>query len=920
MSGRPILPPFFPRLFLRSSLPEGTLRDSILGDFSEEHCRRAQMESTVRARFWYWRNAIGLALRSFFGRLFSRDRYWVSGVKGSPASTSGHPDGGWQKQGGRGGLGHLLDTLGHDLRFAIRQILRRPGFSALVVLTLAVGIGANVAIFSVLKGVVLRELPYAEPERLVAVWQTPPDERWYQPLSGPDYLDTRDQARTLEDIGVLNGNWFNLADDGDPARVRGAHCTASLLELLGVPPAQGRIFTEEEEFEGNERVLVLGHGLWQRQFGGEDDVVGRRITVNGEPHEIIGIMPEEFEFPTPWGGRDDSQLWAPLVLPRDGEGRGSHSLGGIARLGKGVTEDEAEAELRGIAAQLAEAYPDTNARVDMYVEPMMRRTLGGISSTLVFLLVIVGLVLLIACANVASMLLARGTSRLPELAIRSSMGAGRRRLVRQLLTESLLLSIIGGVAGILLSYWGVDALRSILPENVPRVAGIQVDATVLTFAAVITVATGMLFGLAPALFASRSDLVSVLKEGRIGRGGSRKRNRLLAVLVAAQVALGFILVNAAVLLAVSYSNVMSQEMNFDTEEVLAAGISLSGPAYEEIHQRRSFYQELIERVRGLPGVVQAGVTNKLPLRGGTNGGVLVNDEVFDPREQYHLVEHSFVDDGYHDAMGITLLAGRTLTQADLEAAAASRETASAEDLDVLPGELPLVINRAMANEMWPDDAALGLGQLVRPGGAEEYYRARVVLAEMYFPYTAEVWGPIRAQLVVRVDGDTEPVVGMIRAVVSELDDQIPMAAPYTMAEILHDSTGRRRFSMMLVGLFAATALILIVAGTYGVMSYAVSQRTHEIGVRVALGADNRLVLRHFAVRALWLLGPGILLGLLGALAATSITSSMVYGISALNPLYVLAAAAVMLVVAFAAISVPVLRATRVDPVEALRAE
>jgi predicted permease len=933
MTRAPVHPPLFPRIFLRLSLPEGTLRDSILGDFSEEHSRRARTGSTVRARLWYWRNALGLAVRSFFGRTFSRGPYWVSGVKGEPASVPGRPAAPRHDRGSRGGIGHLLDTLGHDLRFAIRQLSRRPGFSALVVLTLAVGIGGNVAIFSVLKGVVLRELPYPEPERLVAVWETPPEQRWYQPLSGPDYLDIREQTETLEDIGVLANRWFNLSGGGEPVRIRGNRVTASLFSVLGVAPAEGRLFTEEEELEGNERVLILSHGLWQRQFGGEPGVVGRTVNVNGEPHEIIGIMPKEFEFPTPWGGRDNSQIWAPLVLPRDGSGRDSHWLGGIARLADGVEEPAADVELHEISVQLAEAYPDTNAVVDSYAEPMMRRTLGGISSTLVFLLMVVFFVLLIACANVASMLLARGTGRLPELAIRSSMGAGRRRLVRQLLTESLLLSVVGGLAGVFVAYWGVDALRAILPDNVPRVDGIQVDSAVLTFAAVVTVATGVLFGLAPALFTLRSDLVGVLKEGRLGRGGSRRRNRLLGGLVAAQVAIGFVLVNVAVLLWASYSSVMSQDLNFDTDQVVVAGISLSGPAYEEIHQRRVFHETLLERVRGLPGVVQAGITNKLPLQGGTNGGVLVNDDVFDPTKQYQMVEHSFVDDGYHEAMGITLLAGRTLTRADLETGAAARETAQAEDLEALPGELPLVVNRTMAEQMWPDDDPLG--KLVRPGGAEEYYRARVVgvvedtrqwgaeyraLPEMYFPYTAEVWGPIWTNLVVRVDGDPETVVGMIRAVVREIDDQIPMASPHTMGEILHDSTGRRRFSMLLVGLFAATALILIIAGTYGVMSYAVTQRTHEIGVRVALGADRRLVFRHFIVRALWLIGPGLLFGLLGAYAFTAVGGSMVYGISALNPLYVTVAAIVMVVVALAAITLPILRASRVDPVEALRAE
>jgi len=599
----------------------------------------------------------------------------------------------------------------------------------------------------------------------------------------------------------------------------------------------------------------------------------------------------------------------------------------VGRLERGVTAEEAEAELQGIAARLAEAYPNTNGHTNMWVEPMMNRTLGGIRWALVFLLAVVGLVLLIACANVAGMLLARGTERLPELAIRTSMGAGLRRLVRQLFTESLILAALGGAAGLLLAYWGVGALKSILPDNVPRVAGIHVDTQVLGFAAVTTIVAGLVFGLAPALFASRTDLVTVLKEGRVGAGAGRGRHRFLAALVAAQVAMGFMLVNMAVLLSVSYSNVISQEMNFDTDEVLVAGISLSGPAYEEPHQRRAFCEELLERVRGLPGVVQAGLTNKLPLMGGNNGGVLIGDDVFDPQVQTNLVEYSFVDDGYLEAMGIGLLAGRTFDQTDLD------RSSVAAGLDVSPVELPLVVNRTMAERMWPGEEAMG--KLVRPASATEYYRARVVgivedvmqwgaerepLPEMYFPYTAELWGPVRAQLVVRTAGDPSSLVAPIRDVVRRIDDQIPVAEPATMADILYRETGPRRFSTLLVGLFAATALILIVAGTYGVMSYTVSQRTHEIGVRVALGADKERVLRHFLARAGRLFLPGLLVGLLGALAASTMTQSMVYGVSTLSPSYTVTAAGVMLIVAFAAIAVPVLRAARVDPVKALRTE
>ena len=826
-------------------------------------------------------------------------------------------------------LDQFIDTTRQDVRFSLRQISRRPGFSALVALTLAVGIGGSTAIFSVLKGVVLRDLPYPEPERLVAVWETQGEVLSHQPFSGPDYFDVREQSRTLLEVGALGVRWFNLGGDGQPIRIRGARCTASLLQVLGVQPLQGRLFVEEEDAEGNDHVVILGHGIWQGHFGGEPNVVGRLVPVNGVLHEIVGIMPERFEFPTPWGGRDNTQLWAPLVLPREDSYRSSHSFGVVGRLADGATAAETEVELKAIAAQLSETYPDTNALTAMWIEPMMKRTLGSIQRALNFLLVIVGLVLLIACANIACMLLARGAQRNAEFAIRGSVGADRQRVLRQLLTESMIQSLIGGVAGFALAYWVVGVLVSILPASVPRADGIGIDIFVLGFAISATVFAGILSGLAPALFAARTEIASVLRESLLGRGGSRQRNLLLKVLVAAQIAIGLVLVNAAVLLMISYSNVLSQELNFDTDEVLVAGISLIGPAYDEPYQRREFYEELLDRVRATPGVARAGLASKLPLLGGSNGGVLVNDEVFDPltRREGNLVEYSYVDDGYHEAMGIPLLAGRLLSPNDLEAASV------AAGLDVSPVELPLVINQTMAKQMWPGEDPLG--KLVRPFSAVEYYRARVVgvvgdvmqwsaetppLPEMYFPHTCEGWGPIWAQLVVRAEGDPSHLVPAIRRFVREIDPQIPVADPSTMAEILQRRTGRRRFSMLLIGLFAATALILIVAGTYGVMSYAVSQRTHEIGVRIALGADKILVFRYFFARAARLFGPGLILGLLATFAASSLTRNMVFGVGALNLIYVSIAVGTMIVVGSAAVAIPVLRATRVNPVQALRAE
>jgi predicted permease len=505
------------------------------------------------------------------------------------------------------------------------------------------------------------------------------------------------------------------------------------------------------------------------------------------------------------------------------------------------------------------------------------------------------------------------------------MGAGRRGLVRQLLTESLLLSLIGGSVGVLMAFWGVDALKAVMPDSIPRIAAIQVNTTVLGFAAGITLLCGILVGLAPSLFASRSNLAEVIKHGRASRGGGAARNRFLSGLVMAQLAIGFVLVNAALVLSVSYSNVVKQPMHFATEEVLVTDISLGGPAYQEPHLRRAFWEALVDRARGFPGVVEAGVTSKLPLMGGTNGGVLVRDMVFDPTVQDYLVEYSFVDEGYHEAMGIPLLSGRLFDQQDMEAAAVFAGQ------DSMLANLPVIINRAMAEELWPESDAMG--ELVRPYDAEPRWNAEVVgivenvrqwgpeqppLPEMYFPHTAELWGPIWGRLIVRTSGDPSTLASGVRAAVHEVDPSIPSAVPQTMGRILRDATAGRRFSMLLVALFAGTALLLIITGTYGVLSYGVSQRTHEIGVRMTLGAHKGSVTALFLKRAGVLVGIGLGAGLLGALAASRLTTSMVFGISAVSPLHMAGAAGVMVAVALAATLVPVVRATGVDPLEALR--
>ena len=822
----------------------------------------------------------------------------------------------------------MIDRLAQDLRFALRQLLRHPVFSGLLILTIAVAIGANVAIFSVLEGIVLRPMSYPVPEQLLAVWESPPEETWYQPFSAPDYFDVREQTETLEEFGVIDLEWFNLSGGDEPLRVQGGECTASLLNLLGVQPALGRLFTESEEVEGSHRVVLLSHGLWRGQFGGDPEILGQQVSINGEPWEIIGVMPKEFRSPTPFGGKDEARLWTPIVLDENHDpGRGAHWLGAFGRMAEGVIPEGVEAELNLIAGQLAEAYPDTNSRIRMWVQPMMERTLGGISSALVYLLVVVGLVLLIACANVASMLLARGMNRSGEFAVRASVGAGRRRLARQLLTESLLLATIGGIAGVMLAYWGVGALKAVLPDSVPRAAEVGVNGPVLGFALAATLLTGLLVGIAPSLFASRTNLAEVIKAGgRASRGGGAGRNRFLSGLVAAQMGLGFVLVNAALIMAVSYRNVIHQPTNFE-EEAIVASVSLQSPDYPEPEQRQLFWDQVLENVRAIPGVAEAGITSKLPLQGGSNGGILVRDMVFDPTVQDYLAEYSFISEMYLESMGIGLLAGRTFDHGDMLAAAAYAGQ------DSILANVPLIINRTMAEQLWPESDALGA--LVRPYTSDPTWNGRVVgivddvrqwgperepLPEIYFPHTTEFWGPIRGNLAVRAEASPQALAIQVQDAVHQVDASIPVTAPFTMSRIIRDTTAGRRFSMMLVALFAVTALLLIVAGTYGVISYAVSQRTHEIGIRMTLGADKTGVMYLFLMRITVLFGIGLILGVLGAWAATKLTRSMVYGISALSPLHMAGAAGVMILVALFATLIPVIRATNVDPLEALHTD
>jgi len=899
MSGSVLRPPVLASAILRLFLPKGVVGDTIRGDLWQEFNQRARSGSRLSARTWYWRHILGLAGRSLLARVRARREEGTHGI-------------------GMKGAG-FADDLAIDVRYGARQLARRPAFTFMIVLTLAVGIGPSVAIFSILKGLVLRQLPYPEPARVVAVWETEVNDRSYMPLTAPDYFEFRDGNGSFEELGVYEPYVFNFSDGSEPIRVQGVACTASALRALQMEPAWGRLFTDAEETRGEHRVVILGNGFWKRQFAADPRVIGMQVTINGDPYDVIGVMPESFEFVSGYGGTARHDVYLPLVLSRGEELRGRHWLLALGRLAPGVPADAAEADLRAIATRLAREHPNTNARTQVWVDPLLRASLGGVSRTLVFLLVMVSVLLLLACANVAAMLLARGTYRMTELAVRATLGAGRRRLVRQLLTESLLLSLLGGSVAVLVSVWSLGILKNLIPGSIPRIEGISIDGTVLLFALVITSFTGVAFGLTPALFASRADLAGALKDGLGVDTGWRSRKRSLRFLMALQLGIALALVNSAALLAISYRNVISTPLGFAGEQVLLASVYTDGAAYATGESRLAFWTDLTERVEGLPGVEVAAATTKLPLRGGNNGFAIAVDAPYDPEARGVWIEYSWVLPGYIEAMRIPLLEGRTLRQIDQDLASTA------------PGaELQVVINRTLAERFWPENSAIGkqfrqngtpprwVGTVVGVvDDVRQFGLERVPIAEVYFPYAPITRRP--TYLVARTSGDPAALVPTVREIVHAIDPNLAVTAT-SMGDILAAVTERRRFSLLLVSLFAGTALLLVAAGTYGIMSYSMSQRAHEIGVRAALGAGRRRLLIEFLGNGLRFASWGLGLGVVMALWAAVVTANQVYGVNPFNPLLILGGAAFVFLVAVVAILVPVKRASRADPIQALRSE
>jgi putative ABC transport system permease protein len=812
-----------------------------------------------------------------------------------------------------------METLWQDVRFGVRMLLKKPVFTAIAVLALALGAGANTAIFSVVNGVLLRPLPYKDPDKLVRLgeWskQVPS-----MSISYPNFKDWRERNRVFEGLAATQFDSYNLTGGDEPERLQGRNVSYNFFDVLGVVPAVGRSFRSDEDRAGAPRVTVLSHGLWQRRFGGDRKIVGKSVALNGESYTVVGVLPQDYRFGT------QTDVFVPVGLNEDGENmrpRDNHpGIYAVARLKDGVTFGQAQEEMKTIAAQLAEEYPKENAGNSVSLTPLSEYFVGDVRTYLLMLLAAVGCVLLIACANVANLLLARAASRSREIAVRRAMGASRFRIIRQLLTESIMLALAGGVVGLLLAMWGVDVLRRASLDLLPTTADIGLDRTVLFFTFGISILTGVLFGLAPALQASKPDLSESLKEG--GRSGAEggARNRVRSLLVVAEVAISIMLLVGSGLLVRSFMLLRETNTGFREEKLLTLQLSYR-VGKEEGRKAVNFFRAVEEKVRALPGVQSAAVSNGVPLLGSSETSFQIKGRPPAEPGKRPMTVSFLTTPGHLDALGIRLLRGRFIDEHD---------TLGSQPVTVIDeefarlyfnGENPVgqYLEGDRENNM-PDSLIVGVVGHVKnygldsPGPVQaQMYRARAQVPEKFQPLIAT-----RVSLLVRTFSEPEALTGAVRRAVQEVDPNQPVYNVQTMEQVVSDSIASQRLSMMLLIIFAAVAVVLAAVGIYGVMSYAVAQRTHEIGVRMALGAQGGDVLRMVVRQGMLLVLIGVGVGLLLAAALTRLMSGLLYGVSATDPLTFTGVPLLLFVVALLACLVPARRATKVDPMEALRYE
>jgi putative ABC transport system permease protein len=805
----------------------------------------------------------------------------------------------------------MMDTWLQDAKYGFRMLLRYPAFTGIAVATLALGIGVNTAIFSVVNAVLLRPLPYRDAGGLVVLQETSQRVPIVSP-SYPNFLDWRRQSRSFEEMALLVESDFNLSGVDRPERVGGSSVSSNLFRMLGVRPLLGRDFLPAEDVPGAAPVAILTHALWQRRFGGDPRAVGKSLTLDGKPTTVVGILPPLIRNVA--GG----DLYTPLgLVVGTMQERGSHGdTTAIARLKSGVPLPAARAEMGAIAAALGKQYPDTNAGYGVDVVPLRDLMVGDSRAPLLLLLGAVGLVLLIACANVANLLLARAAAREREFAIRAALGAGRGRVLRQLLTECVLLASVAGAVGLLLADWGISWLMALIPQDLLTGGPVAVDRWVLAFTAALSLLSAVFAGTVPALQASRQDLNETLKEG--GRSSSQgpRPQRLRQLFAAAEIAIALVLAINSGLLLKSFRMLLRVDPGFNPRNVLTLYVNLPGAKYGTPAQVTAFYRQALEKLAALPGVSAAAVGTDLPLTGNhSRSDIAIEGLPVPPPGQFPHPDFHRISPGYLKVLGLPLLRGRGFAESD-----------------VASSPLVALVSDSLAKRYWPGADAVGkrftlghagpgapLATVVGVvGDTKQYGLDAQTRLEVYLPYTQSVRAG--AVFAVRTATPPEAMTAAVTAAIQTLDPDLPVHDAMTMEQVETQSFGTRRLTMMLLGVFAALALILAAVGIYGVISTMVEQRTHEIGLRMALGAQPGSVLRLIVGQGLRLALAGVALGLAAAAALTRLLASLLFGVGALDPTTFLGVTALLLVVAVAACYVPARRATRVDPLVALRYE
>ena len=806
-----------------------------------------------------------------------------------------------------------MQTLWQDLRYGARMLMKKPGFTLIAILTLALGIGGNTAIFTVVDAALLRSLPYKSPESLYHLWETRPQKEFAQrEFSYPDYQDYQ-QNGVFEEIAAYRGGGGVLRGRGEPEPVSAPAASANFFSMLGVEPVIGRLFQLGDDRQGAERVAVLTYGFWQRRFGGDAGIIGQSLTIGGASYTVVGALPASFQF-----ALRPADLWLPYQ-PTEAQrsARFMHGTNLIGRLKSGVGVEQAQAEMSAIAGRIERDHNQSHAGTGFKIVPLREQLVGDVKPILLVLLGAVGFVLLIACANVASLLLTRSLARQKEIAVRAALGAGRWRVIRQLLTESSLLALLGGAAGLLVASWGVAALVAALPEDqlnaLPFLKSLRIDEGVLAFAFALSLLTGIVFGLAPALQATGADLYESLKEGgRAASGGPRRHLR--GALVVTEIALAVVLLTGAGLMMKSLLRLLRTDVGFDPRNLLTMTVALPASKYGEPNRQVNFYGRLVERLESLPGVRGAGTVDNLPLIGGNTTRFTVEGDPIPPPGQEVEANFRVTNESYFQTLGAPLLKGRFFDE---------RDTADAPSV--------VVINKSLADRLFAgrdpirrrlsytsinftteiigvvgDVKITGLDQAIKP--------------VLYVPFR-QIASPATS-LVVRTSADPATLIGVIRNECRALEPDVAIFNARTMEEMISDSPASfmRRFPTLLIGVFAGVALLLASVGLYGVVSYSVSQQTHEIGVRMALGAQRRDIFQLVLGQGALLLAAGLAIGLVASFICTRLFSSLLFGVSATDPLTFMITPTLLSLAALIACYVPARRACKVDPLVALRSD